>query len=233
MAFCQGFCNWVFQPPLQLRGVGIYSHGCKQGCFQPPLDQPAGASERAAVSDWTQDLAVGGEVVAADSDGRVGVPVRVLVCGSWSVKGWPDACTGSALCAAGALRVLWRWPAHPGRCALDGVLEEIQPLVNGPVAGDDEAGHPVPVEYEIMEIGGLLGGEPVRAQVAYSGLDHCPEVVVGMDEADSVSRPDGGVAQGLGQENSCPLPPDLPVAHARALRGIPARRRRPAAGDQG
>ena len=25
----------VCQPPLQLRGVGIYSHGCKQGCFQP------------------------------------------------------------------------------------------------------------------------------------------------------------------------------------------------------
>ena len=42
-----------------------------------------------------------------------------------------------------------------------------QPLVNGPVAGDDEAGHPVPVEYEIMEIGGLLGGEPVQAQVVW------------------------------------------------------------------
>ena len=26
MVFCQGFCNWVFQPSLQLRGVGIYSH---------------------------------------------------------------------------------------------------------------------------------------------------------------------------------------------------------------
>ena len=46
--------------------------------------------------------------------------------------------------------------------------------------------------------------------VVDSGLGYCPEVVVGMDEADSVSRPDGGVAQGLGQENSCPLPPDLP-----------------------
>ena len=36
MAFCQWGCNWVCQPPPQLRGVGIYSHGCKQGCFQPP-----------------------------------------------------------------------------------------------------------------------------------------------------------------------------------------------------
>ena len=26
MAFCQRWCHWVFQPPLQLRGVGIYSH---------------------------------------------------------------------------------------------------------------------------------------------------------------------------------------------------------------
>ena len=36
MAFCHVLCNRVFQPPHQLRGVGIYSHGCKQGCFQPP-----------------------------------------------------------------------------------------------------------------------------------------------------------------------------------------------------
>ena len=35
MGFCQGFCKWVFQPPRQLRDGGIYSHGCKQGCFQP------------------------------------------------------------------------------------------------------------------------------------------------------------------------------------------------------
>ena len=26
MDFCQRFCNRVFQPPSQLRGVGIYSH---------------------------------------------------------------------------------------------------------------------------------------------------------------------------------------------------------------
>ena len=65
MAFCQRVCNWVCQPPLQLRGVGIYSHGCKQGCFQPPLGQPAGDSERAAVSDWPQDLAARSEPLLA------------------------------------------------------------------------------------------------------------------------------------------------------------------------
>ena len=31
MAFCQGFFNRVFQPPLQLRGMGIYSHGGQVG----------------------------------------------------------------------------------------------------------------------------------------------------------------------------------------------------------
>ena len=31
MVFCQGSCNWVFQPPPQLRGVGIYSHGDRVG----------------------------------------------------------------------------------------------------------------------------------------------------------------------------------------------------------
>ena len=34
MGFCQRLCNRVSQPPHQLRGVGIYSHGCKKGCFQ-------------------------------------------------------------------------------------------------------------------------------------------------------------------------------------------------------
>ena len=42
MDFCQRFCNRVCQPPVQLRGVGIYSHGCKQGCFQPP--RPGGVA---------------------------------------------------------------------------------------------------------------------------------------------------------------------------------------------
>ena len=32
---CQGEINQVFQPPPELRQGGIYSHGCKQGCFQP------------------------------------------------------------------------------------------------------------------------------------------------------------------------------------------------------
>ena len=52
-----------------------------------------------------------------------------------------------------------------GAVAQDGVVEETQPFLHGTVAGDDEAGHPVSVEYEFVEIGGLPGGEPVQAQV--------------------------------------------------------------------
>ena len=58
---------------------------------------------------------------------------------------------------------------HRLAVAQDGVLEQAQPLVHGTIAGDDEAGHPVPVEYELVEIGGLLGGEAVEAQVVKGG----------------------------------------------------------------
>ncbi len=106
-----------------------------------------------------------------------------------------------------------------GAIAQDGVVEETQPFVHGTIAGDDEAGHTVPVEYELVEIGGLLGGEPVQSQVVedeqigcqkgpesalqrivHSGLSHCPEVVVGVSEADGVAGTDGGVAQGLARK---------------------------------
>ena len=43
--------------------------------------------------------------------------------------------------------------------AQDGVVEEAQPFVHGPVAGDDEAGRPMAVEDQFVEIGGLFGGE--------------------------------------------------------------------------
>ena len=64
----RGSANRSFQPPRQLRGVGIYRHGCKQGCFQPPPVQPVGASERAAVLDCPHDFGgQGGVAAGADS----------------------------------------------------------------------------------------------------------------------------------------------------------------------
>ena len=50
-----------------------------------------------------------------------------------------------------------------GAVAEDGVLEQAQPLVHGPVASDDEAGSPVAVDDQFVQVRGLLGGEAVQA----------------------------------------------------------------------
>ena len=46
-----------------------------------------------------------------------------------------------------------------GAVAEDGIVKKAEPFVHGPVAGDDEAGRPVAVEDELVEIGALLWGE--------------------------------------------------------------------------
>ena len=55
--------------------------------------------------------------------------------------------------------------AVEGAVAEDGVVEEAEPFVHGPVAGDDEAGRPMAIEDQLVEIGGLLGSEPVQPGV--------------------------------------------------------------------
>ena len=52
--------------------------------------------------------------------------------------------------------------AVQGAVAEDGVVKETKPFVDGTVAGDDEAGRPVPVEDEFIQIGRLLSGEAVQ-----------------------------------------------------------------------
>ena len=103
--------------------------------------------------------------------------------------------------------------------AQDGIVEQAEPLVHGPVAGDDETGWPMTVEDEFVEVGGLLGGEPVQSEgvedeqiggqegprgaicrVVHPGLGHGLEEVVGVAEAHGVSGADGGIAQRLGEE---------------------------------
>ena len=54
------------------------------------------------------------------------------------------------------------------------------------------------VQYE--QVGGQEGPEGALHGIVHPGLGHGLEVVVGVDEAEGVPRPDGGVAQGLGQE---------------------------------
>ena len=55
--------------------------------------------------------------------------------------------------------------AIEGAVAQYGILEQSQPLLDSTVAGDDEAGRAVPVEDELVQVGRLLGSEPVQAQV--------------------------------------------------------------------
>ena len=55
--------------------------------------------------------------------------------------------------------------AVEGAVAQNRVVKKAEPFVDGPVAGDDEAGRPVPVEDKFIQIGGLLGVEPVQPQV--------------------------------------------------------------------
>ena len=75
---------------------------------------------------------------------------------------------GSAFAVAGALDddlVAGIGQPVQGAVAEDGVIEEVEPFVHGPVAGDDEAGRSVAMEDQFVEIGGLLGCEPVQAEV--------------------------------------------------------------------
>ena len=55
--------------------------------------------------------------------------------------------------------------AVQGAVAQDGIIEEAEPFLHGPIAGDDEAGDPVSADDQFVQIGGLLSGEPVEAQV--------------------------------------------------------------------
>ena len=48
-------------------------------------------------------------------------------------------------------------PIH-GAVTQDGVVEDIQPLAHGPVAGYDEAGRPVMVENGLVQVCRQLGG---------------------------------------------------------------------------
>ena len=68
-------------------------------------------------------------------------------------------------------------PVH-GAVAQDGVVEEAEPFLHGPVAGDDEAGDPMATDDQLVEVGGLLSGEAVEAQI-------------GQDEQTSLYRPVG------------------------------------------
>ena len=70
-----------------------------------------------------------------------------------------------------------------GAVAQDGIIEEAEPFLHGPVAGDDAAGDPVSADDQLVKVGGLLAGEPVEAQV---GQD---EQVRGKEGAEGALHP--------------------------------------------
>ena len=52
-----------------------------------------------------------------------------------------------------------------GAVAEDGVVEQAEPFLHGPIGGDDEAGDRVTADYELVQISRLLGCKAVEAQV--------------------------------------------------------------------
>ena len=72
--------------------------------------------------------------------------------------------------------------AVQGAVAEDGVVEEAEPFLHGPIAGDDEAGDPMATDDQLVEVGGLLAPEPVETQV-------------GQDEDISLYRPVGAATR--------------------------------------
>ena len=87
-----------------------------------------------------------------------------------------------------------------------GIIEEAEPFLHAAIAGDDEAGRPESADDQLVEVGGLRGGEAVETQVVQdqqvwgeegaegpvdgvvdSGLGHGPEEVVSVAEADGVA----------------------------------------------
>ena len=52
-----------------------------------------------------------------------------------------------------------------GTVAEDRVVEEAEPFLHGPVAGDDAAGDPMATDDQLVEVGGLLASEPVETRV--------------------------------------------------------------------
>ena len=49
-----------------------------------------------------------------------------------------------------------------GAVSEDAVVEEAEPLLGAAVAGDHEAGYPMPADDQLVEVGGLLGGKAVE-----------------------------------------------------------------------
>ena len=142
-------------------------------------------------------------------------------------------------------------PVH-GAVAEDGVIEEAEPFLHSPVAGDDEAGDPMATDDQLVKVGGLLSGEPVEAQIGqdeqtslYRPVDESPlrgtlGVGFAMSDQRSLSRPEPSspwpastASPGRCAAAPCPPPSSggtAPPAPGSRRAGVPAASLRPGPG---
>jgi hypothetical protein len=55
--------------------------------------------------------------------------------------------------------------AIQGGLGQDGIIEEGDPFLNGPVGGDDGGASPVTLDDDLIEVAGLLGAETTEPEV--------------------------------------------------------------------
>ena len=106
-----------------------------------------------------------------------------------------------------------------GALRQDGIVEERDPLLDGPVAGHDRRAAPVPFQDHLVEIAGLLGVETPEAEVIDDEHVRCDEAptdllgavvgsrlvqqleeTIGAQEEHIVSRTAGRMADRRGEE---------------------------------
>ena len=142
-------------------------------------------------------------------------------------------------------------PVH-GAVAEDGVIEEAEPFLHSPVAGDDEAGNPMATDDQLVEVSRLRSGEPVEAQIGqdeqtslYRPVDESPlrgtlGVGFAMSDQRSLSRPEPSSpwpasTASPGRCGAAPRPPPssggtAPPAPGSRQADVPAASRRPGPG---
>ena len=135
--------------------------------------------------------------------------------------------------------------------AQDGVVEEAQPFLHRPVAGDDEAGDPVGLmisSYRSADCWGESRCRPRSSRISRSGIRKDRKVrstelstlawAMALKKSSEWTKRTVYPARmacspGTGPGSSCRPPRVPPAVRARAWPGTPGRRRRPAGGGPG
>jgi len=109
--------------------------------------------------------------------------------------------------------------AVEGALSQDGVVEERDPLLDGPVTGEESGGAAVALDDDLIEVAGLGGVQAAQPKIVHDqqiggqqsaqrfvlgvigpGLAQFLEEGIGAQEQDLVAGPTGGMTQGGSQE---------------------------------